>query len=238
MNVYTAFERADEHVIWAHMDQWEGQQLTASPGNLYSDVKEVHLDPAHGYTVHLNTTHVIPPVQVPPDTNWVKHIKIQSKLLTHFWGRPIYIGATVLLPKDYAQHGSTHYPVIYEQGHFSLEPPLFMQMEPPEPGSKWGALRYATFKAWSGPQFPRMIAVTFQHPTPYFDDSYAVNSANNGPYGDAIMQELIPYVEQHFRIIRQPWARVLMGGSTGGWEALGVHGWVSPIQSISGTISS
>jgi S-formylglutathione hydrolase FrmB len=68
-----------------------------------------------------------------------------------------------------------------------------------------------------------MIAVTFQHPTVYFDDSYAVNSANNGPYGDAIMQELIPYLEEHFRMIRAPWARLLMGGSTGGWESLALQ---------------
>ena len=64
-----------------------------------------------------------------------------------------------------------------------------------------------------------MLAVTFQHPTPYFDDSYAVNSVNNGPYGDAIMQELIPEVEKRFRVIREPYARILSGGSTGGWEA-------------------
>ena len=64
-----------------------------------------------------------------------------------------------------------------------------------------------------------MIAVTFQHPTPYFDDSYAVNSVNNGPYGDAIMQELIPEIEKRFRVIREPYARILSGGSTGGWEA-------------------
>ena len=68
-----------------------------------------------------------------------------------------------------------------------------------------------------------MIAVTFQHPTPYYDDSYAVNSANNGPYGDALTQELIPYLEQNFRIIPQPQARVLTGGSTGGWEALALQ---------------
>ena len=49
--------------------------------------------------------------------------------------------------------------------------------------------------------FPRMIAVTFQHPTPYFDDSYAVNSVNVGPYGDAIMNELIPEVEKRYRVI-------------------------------------
>jgi S-formylglutathione hydrolase FrmB len=68
-----------------------------------------------------------------------------------------------------------------------------------------------------------VIAVTFQHPTPYFDDSYAVNSVNNGPYGDAILKELIPYLESHFRVIAQPYARVLTGGSTGGWESLALQ---------------
>ena len=47
-----------------------------------------------------------------------------------------------------------------------------------------------------------------------------MNSANAGPYGDAITQELIPYVEQKFRGIGQGWARAVYGGSTGGWEAL------------------
>ena len=65
-----------------------------------------------------------------------------------------------------------------------------------------------------------VIWVSLQHPSPYYDDSYGVNSANNGPYGDAIMQELIPAVETQFRIIREPWARMLTGGSTGGWIAL------------------
>ena len=68
-----------------------------------------------------------------------------------------------------------------------------------------------------------MIVVTLQHPNPYFDDSYAVNSVNVGPYGDAILQELIPEIEKRFRMIRQPWARLLSGGSTGGWEALALQ---------------
>ena len=223
VNVYTEFHRADGHNIWAHMDQWEGQHFTKSPGNLYSAVQKVHLDPAAGYNVRLEASQVIPPIVVPPDTQWVKHIKIQSKLLSQFWGRPMYIGATLVLPKDYDQHPDVHYPVAYEQGHFELRTPLFMQMEPPEAGSKWGPLLYSTFQAWSGDNFPRIIGVTFQHPTPFFDDSYAVNSANNGPYGDAITQELIPYIEEHFRIIREPWARVLVGGSTGGWESLALQ---------------
>jgi hypothetical protein len=67
---------------------------------------------------------------------------------------------------------------------------------------------------------PRFIYVTLQHPSPYYDDSYGVNSANNGPFGDAIMQELIPAIETKFRVIREPWARMLSGGSTGGWIAI------------------
>ena len=65
-----------------------------------------------------------------------------------------------------------------------------------------------------------MLIVEIQHATPYYDDSYAVNSANMGPYGDAIMYELIPEIEKQFRGIGQGWARFLYGGSTGGWEAL------------------
>ncbi|HYK88816.1 MAG TPA: hypothetical protein VE398_08605 [Acidobacteriota bacterium] len=79
MNVYTQFHRSDGHVIWAHMDQWEGQQFNRSPENLYSEVQKVHLDPAAGYRVNLSLTNEIPPVQPSADTEWVKRIKIESK---------------------------------------------------------------------------------------------------------------------------------------------------------------
>ena len=68
-----------------------------------------------------------------------------------------------------------------------------------------------------------MLIIEVQHANPYYDDSYAVNSANLGPYGDAITHELIPYIEQQFRGIGEGWARFLYGGSTGGWEALAVQ---------------
>jgi hypothetical protein len=226
MNVYTRFPRSDGHVIWAHNDQWEGQQFNKSPGNLYSDVKRFHLDPVGGYEIQLSLNNIVPATQLPADTPYVKHIKIQSKLLTAFWGQPIYLGATVLLPEGYDQHPGAHYPVIYQQGHFSLSPPLGFSTEtsPADEQHREGRISgYSLYKRWSSPNFPHMIAVTFQHPTVYFDDSYAVNSANNGPYGDAIMQELIPYVESHFRIIQQPYARLLTGGSTGGWESLALQ---------------
>ncbi|MFZ1972158.1 MAG: alpha/beta hydrolase-fold protein [Candidatus Acidiferrales bacterium] len=233
LNVYTQFHRADGHVIWAHMDQWEGQRWGFSPGNLLSEPQKVHLDPNEPMSVKIVLTKVLPPIEVPPDTEWVKRIKIQSKILTEFWGHPMYLGATVLLPKGYAQHPEIRYPVVYAQSHFSLSPAfdfateqstgpnLFAGMEKQAAGLKESG--YEFYQSWNSDDFPRMIAVTFQHPTPYFDDSYAVNSANNGPYGDAIMKELIPYLEARFRMIPKPYARVLTGGSTGGWESLALQ---------------
>ncbi|HLW97550.1 MAG TPA: alpha/beta hydrolase-fold protein [Candidatus Acidoferrales bacterium] len=231
VNMYTEFHRSDGHTIWAHMDQWEGQHFNRSPGNFYSEVQRVHLDPSAGYDIRLSLSKVIPPVDVPADTPWVRHVKIQSQMLTKFWGRPIYIGAIVLLPKGYDQHPNSSYPVVYEEGHFGLGAPYGFSTEdrPVSPAQRAQMTDlnresgYEFYQAWSSDNFPRMIAVTFQHPTPYFDDSYAVNSANNGPFGDALTHELIPYLEVHFRMIRKPYARVLTGGSTGGWESLAVQ---------------
>ena len=232
LNVYSEFRRADGHTLWLHDDQWEGQQFNKSPGNLVSEVRKVHLDPSRADTIRLELTRVLPPIDLPPDTKWVKHVKIQSKLLTAWWGRPVYLGATVLLPRGYAADTGRRYPTVYQQGHFTLNPPFGFSTDSTAETPEQRAARLARsarepgfefYKAWSSAAFPRMIAVTFQHPTPYFDDSYAVNSANNGPYGDALLQELIPYLEEHFRMIRQPWARVLTGGSTGGWEALALQ---------------
>jgi hypothetical protein len=231
LNVYTQVHRSDGKTIWVHWDQGEGQQFNRSPGNLYSAVQRVHLDPKAGYDVKLSLASTVPALSPPDDTKWVKYVKMESKLLSTFWGQPVYLRATVLLPQGYDTHRAGRYPVIYEQGHFGLEPPLGFSPErtPLPPGLATLLKRYnletghEVAQRWSGPSFPRMIAVTFQHPTPYFDDSYAVNSANNGPYGDAILTELIPYLETHFRMIRKPYARVLTGGSTGGWESLALQ---------------
>ena len=206
VNIYSEFKRADGHTVWMHDDQWEGQHWNTSPGNLYSEPQRVHIDAATE-TIKLSATNRIPAVQVPADTPWVKRFKIQSALLTKFWGRPIYLGATVLLPRDY-DTSTTKYPVLYRQGHFGLGAPLGFQ----------DGNEIAT--EWNRDDFPRMLVVTLQHPAPYFDDSYGVNSPNLGPYGDAIMQELIPEVEKRFRAIGEPWARITDGGSTGGWISL------------------
>lgn len=211
LNKYTEFKRSDGHTLWMHMDQWEGQDWRRSPGNVVSEVQQLTVRKGQNNTIALAVIRVLPQLEVPKDTRWVKRIKIQSTVLTKFWGQPIYLGATVLLPKGYDEHPLVFYPTLYDQDHFSIAPPFRFR----ENGD--------FYKEWTSDDCPRFIVVTVQHPSPYFDDSYAVNSANNGPYGDAIHTELIPEIEKQFRCIPKGYARVLTGGSTGGWESFALQ---------------
>lgn len=213
VNVYTKFVRADGHTVWLHMDQWEGQNWKRSPGNISGAPVQIHFDPASSAPITLTADQVIPPIPAAVDTDTTKFIKIQSQILSKWWGQPMYLGAIVTLPAGYDTHPDVKYPVVYNQGHFPRGPVAGAGRGGARGGGGAGAA------AATGPE-PRMITVQLQHPSPYYDDSYGVNSANNGPYGDAIMQELIPAVESKFRIIREPWARMLTGGSTGGWIAV------------------
>ncbi|MEE2887140.1 MAG: alpha/beta hydrolase-fold protein, partial [Planctomycetota bacterium] len=230
-NVYTHFQRSDGHRLWAPMDHWDGQHFGWKPGNLMSKVTKVRLDPRQGYSIRLALSEVIGPVTVPVDTTWVKRVKIQSAKLSAFWGRPVHLGATLLLPRGYDSHPDAKYPAIYFQGHFSLQPPCGFTTQPMQESAAAVARRKARgienghdfYRAWNSDGFPRVVAVTFQHPTPFFDDSYAVNSKNNGPYQDALVDELIPYLEKHFRLVPQGFARGLTGGSTGGYESLALQ---------------
>ena len=224
LNVYTTFHRSDGSVVKLHMPAGEGQNPFLTPGNLVSTPVRLQLSPANDKTYSLQLDHVLPPLDMVPaggtiqqgnpvDTKHVKHIKIKSALLSRFWGRPMYIAANVLLPEGYDDPGNRHvrYPVMWEQGHFTTEPPWgFTEGLDDEMGfSEW----------WVSDEAPRVIYVTIRHENPYFDDSYAVNSANVGPYGDAITQELIPAVDRSFRTISARWARTTSGVSAGGWEA-------------------
>jgi hypothetical protein len=222
-NIYETFHRADGHVVKLPPDMGEGQQWHSKPGNLFSKPQLVHLDPQAGNVVRISLTEKIPPIVPPKDTKYLKHFRIQSTLLTAFWGRPMFLGATVLLPEGFDEHPKAHYPLLVHQGHF--EPDWEFFKEQPPQGAKPDELEYLQYanhfyQDWTSGRLPRMLLLSIQHANPYYDDSYAVNSANLGPYGDAIIRELIPEVEKRFRGIAQPWARALEGGSTGGWEAL------------------
>lgn len=223
LNIYETFHRSDGHTIKLPPDMGEGQLWNQKPGNLLNQPLLVHLDPHSDNVIRISLDRKIPPILPPRDTKYIRHIRIQSKLLTAFWGRPIYLGATVLLPEGFDEHPSAHYPLLVHQGHFEYDWNFFQEQAPAHPqGEALTTLQYANrfYQDWTSGRLPRMLLMSIQHANPYYDDSYSVNSANVGPYGDAITQELIPEVEKRLRGIGQPWARALEGGSTGGWEAL------------------
>ena len=222
LNVYETVHRADGHTVKLHMDQGEGQRWNASPGNLYSKPQKVEVGPDS--TVEITLTEVVPPVEREKDTKYVRHFSMESKLLTQFWGRPMRIGAVVLVPEGFDDHPQQHYPVAFMQGHFGGDFFMFSETPPAadmKDGKKRHAARaYQVYQDWTSGRLPKMLLVITEHATPYYDDSYGVNTANTGPYGDALTQELYPEIEKKFRAIGEPWARVLFGGSTGGWITL------------------
>ncbi|HET9984371.1 MAG TPA: alpha/beta hydrolase-fold protein [Longimicrobiales bacterium] len=230
LSVYTTYRRADGHTLRMHADAGDGQNLWISPGNAYSRPARIHLDPKIGGEVRLDLTEVLPPLQPlarggvlqqgnPPDRPQVRFVKIRSALLSAFWGRDMYIGANVLLPRGYDERGSVRYPVVYYAGHFPGDRAPFGFA----PGQAQQGRGAGFAEWWMSDAAPRVIAVSIRDANPYYDTSYWLNSPNVGPYGDAITNELIPYLERTFRIIPEPWARVVAGGSTGGWEALAVQ---------------
>jgi len=246
INIYETFHLSNGHTLKLPPDKGEGQHWQTKPGNLYSKPQKIHLDPKSSQTIRISLTEKIPPIQdevkdvdsllgwdasndqhAIADNRWVKHIRLQSDVLTKFYGRPTYIGAVVLVPDGFDEHPDAHYPLIVEQDHFARGLPglLAFRTTVPSDNLKGAELflakvGYKLYQDWTSGRVPRVIVMSIQHATPYFDDSYAVNSANVGPYGDAITQELIPYVEKQFRGIAQGWARAVYGGSTGGWESL------------------
>ncbi|HEY2150773.1 MAG TPA: hypothetical protein VGH34_08195 [Vicinamibacterales bacterium] len=229
LNRYETFHRGDGHIVKMPMDQGEGQHWATKPGNFYSTPLKVHVDPVRGGDIVISMDQEVPPIPPNIDTAQVKYLRVQNERLTKFWGRPMFLGAIVLLPQGWDTHPNAHYPVLVHHGHFPPNMASDGWRETPPDADATGTVReaqaaaYQFYTDWNGPKFPRMIHVLVQHPTPYFDDSYAVNTANNGPYGDAITLDLIPMIEKQFRGIGQGWARTLTGGSTGGWEALGVQ---------------
>ena len=233
---YETFHRADGSTVKLPMDRGEGQHWNIAPGNLYSRPQKITIG-ADAEKISLVLDQEIPPISLPSDTKYIKHLKIKSELLSKFWGRPMYLGAVVLVPEGFDNHPQARFPLMVFEDHFVPDFDGF-RTEPPDPNLKpdyserfhipgYNRIQqeeaYKFYKQWTAADFPRYLVLKIQHANPYYDDSYAVNSANLGPYGDAIESELIPAVEKQFRAIGQGWARFTYGGSTGGWEALAVQ---------------
>jgi hypothetical protein len=236
LNRYETFRRSDGHTVKLHMDQGEGQHWNLSPGNLYSKPQKVTLG-ADAQPIAIVMDQEIAPIEPPKDTQYIRHLKIQSQLLSKFWGRPMYLSANVLVPDGFDEHPNARFPLAIFEDHFNHDFEGF-RTEPPDANLKpdyserfhiagYNRIQqqeaYKLYQQWKAPNFPRYLVAQINHANPYYDDSYAVDSANLGPYGAAIETELIPALEKQFRAIGQGWARFVWGGSTGGWESMAVQ---------------
>jgi hypothetical protein len=77
---------------------------------------------------------------------------------------------------------------IVWQDHFYRDFPNYVTIRINAPGQEFkdkgrerAGNQYKLFQDWTSGRMPRVIVMRIQHPTPYFDDSHAVNSANQGP---------------------------------------------------------
>ena len=233
LHKYETFNLSTGYTVKLPMDQGEGQKWNISPKNLYSTPKKIKIK--NSSTISISLDNEIPSIEPERDTEFIKHVKIRSKMLSEFWGRDMYLQANVLVPHGFDEKSNTRYPLMIFHGHFPNTFRGFRTVPPTAPekdtiyNSRFGITGYKyiqekeaydLYKNWISNDFPRFLAIEIQHQNPYYDDSYAVNSANIGPYGDAITYELIPHVEKLFNGVGEPWGRFLYGGSTGGWESL------------------
>ncbi len=189
-----AGEYSVQAVFWTNQDIC----LPNAPGNRYCDPVRVTLDPAAGGTVKLTLDRAYTE-RKPTDTATHKFLAIPSKLLSDFHGRPMVYRVGVVLPANFEKEDK-RYALLVDVGGFGT--------------------RY-TSAGFTRPD-PRFVQIVPDGAGP-FGDPYQVNSANNGPYGDALTREVIPYIEKTFRCVGEPKARFTCGGSTGGWVSFALQ---------------
>src|SRR6202789_564067 len=117
LDVYETFHRADGKTMKLSPDRGEGKHWNLAPGNLFSKPRKMHVGP-EGAAITISLDEVIPPIVPESDTKYVRHIRIQSALLTKFWGPPTYLSAVVLVPEGFDEHPDVRFPLMIFHDHF------------------------------------------------------------------------------------------------------------------------
>ncbi len=184
-------------VVWDRNEG--GRSIGNSPGNIYNDAVIVKLTKNTGEMFNITCSNVIKE-QTFNETQYVKEMKAPSSLLTSFYKRSTTINAAVLLPKEYYEQPLRKFPVLY-----------------------WISGYGGDYHNYSGRNDPALPIDTTPCIRVFLDGNCSLghcvyaNSDNNGPWGDALTQELIPLVEKTYRTNK---ARLLTGHSSGGWTVL------------------
>ena len=198
LHLYEPFDLPSGQTVLLPLESGEGQRWNLKPGNLLSGPVGVRLDARSDDVIRVDLARTIPPLPSATDTESVKHVRFRSETLSAFWGREVFLEATVLLPQGWSETPGARYPLLLLRG------------AAPAPETA----------PWGGADTPRLILVVPGDANPYFETAHGVNSENLGPYGDALTYELIPEIERRFRGVGEAWARSLVGAFSGGWAAM------------------
>lgn len=193
--------------VWVQNRDTESQ--SNSPGNLYSE--PIRIDTKEIQNIEISLSEIIPEIKL-EDHNLVKLFAIESEILSKWWNKSISLKASVLLPSGYTINPSKNYPVRYNVAGYGGRYTRINNLIKNKEFMSW----------WSSKDAPQIITVFLDGEGP-FGDSYQLDSENSGPYGEALINELIPKIEKQFRIKGTPETRFVDGCSTGGWVSLALQ---------------
>jgi pimeloyl-ACP methyl ester carboxylesterase len=194
---------AKQYSIHAVMDLDKGAaSFTRADGNCYCKPIVRKVDPNAGDAIKVVIDQVYKEKPV-AESETIKLVEIRSKLLSDFHGKPVSLRASVSLPKSFQQRTKDQYPVVYDIPGF---------------GGDHRAITYATH-SWTEVDGVEFIHVVLD-PNCRTGHHLFVDSETNGPYGKALIEELIPHIEKQYRGQGAGASRFLMGHSSGGWTSL------------------
>src|SRR5699024_7673071 len=104
LHKYDTFNLANGKTVKLPAARGAGQNWRKEPGNLFSNPVKVRFDPESDGKIKINLSEVNPPIEEPEDTEFVRHLKIRSELLSEFWGTDVYLRAHVLVPRGFDEH--------------------------------------------------------------------------------------------------------------------------------------
>ena len=200
---------ANTYYIQAVWDQDTQESRIDAPGNIHSRVQKVEI--AEPQEITLTLSDVIPPRKV-VDHRFVKEITFKSELLSEFWGKEMILKASVLLPGSYFDQPNKVFPVRYNVAGYGGRYTRVNRIVGNKVFTDW----------WFSDDAPQIINVFLDGEGP-FGDNYQMDSENSGPYGAALIEELIPHIESSYRAKGQAKYRFVDGCSTGGWVSLALQ---------------
>ena len=193
-------ERGDYYlqIVWDR--NLGGRSIANSPGNLFNSSQRIHITKDSKAVFNIVASKVIPGPASFEETEFVKELKAPSPLLSKFHNKSMTVDAAIILPKEYYKEPEGKFPLLFMVSGYGGD-----------------------YHRYSGDSTPSALLNTTPVIKVYLDGNCSLghsayaNSDNNGPWGDALTTEFIPLLEMKYRCNG---ARLLTGGSSGGWTVL------------------